>query len=145
MAQDRAFCRDPFGRCPFCVGHRVSRQPQAGLRPALGKLGNLMIRALALPGVHDSQRGFKLFTADCAEAVFRRCIVDGWGFDVEAMALARRLGFATTEVPVRWAHVDGGTLTPAAYFTTLSDVARVRWRLMMGAYDLSFNAAESVT
>ena len=119
-------------------------QPQSGLRSTLGKFGNLMIRVLALPGVHDSQQSFKLFSADAAEAVFRRSVVDGWGFDVEALALARRLGFGTTEVPVRWAHVEGGTLTPAAYLTTLGDVARVRWRLMVGSNDLSLNAAETV-
>ena len=126
------------------LGGALVEQPQSGLRSTLGKFGNLMIRVLALPGVHDSQRGFKLLSADAAEAVFRRSVVNGWGFDVEALALARRLGFATTEVPVRWAHVEGGTLTPAAYLTTLGDVARVRWRLMVGSYDLSLNAAETV-
>jgi dolichyl-phosphate beta-glucosyltransferase len=109
---------------------------QAGLRPALGKLGNLVIRGLVLPGVHDSQRGFKVFSADAAETIFSRTVVNGWGFDVEALVLARRLGFPIVEVPVRWVHMDGGTITPAAYLTTLADVARVRWRLLRGAYGL---------
>jgi dolichyl-phosphate beta-glucosyltransferase len=109
---------------------------QAGLRPALGKLGNLIVRGLVLPGVHDSQRGFKVFSADAAEAVFGRTVVNGWGFDVEALVLARRLGFPIVEVPVRWVHMDGGTITPSAYLTTLADVARVRWLLLRGAYEL---------
>ena len=118
---------------------------QSGLRPALGKLGNLLIRALVLPQVHDSQRGFKLFSADAAEAVFSQCVVNGWGFDVEALALARWLGFSYLEIPVRWAHVHGGTLTPTAYVTTLGDVVRVRWRLMLGSYDLTPTTVESAT
>lgn len=116
-------------------GANVERS-QAGIRPALGKLGNLLIRAIALPGVQDSQRGFKLFSADAAKATFSRCVIDGWGFDVEALALAQRLGFPTAEVPVRWTHIDGGTITPTSYLTTLVDVTRVRLRLLRGAYDL---------
>ena len=108
---------------------------QRGIGPALGKLGNLVITSLALPGVRDSQRGFKLFSEDAAEAVFSRCVIDGWGFDVEALALARRFDLPTVEVPVTWRHIDGGTITAMAYLTTLQDVIRIRWRIMRGAYD----------
>lgn len=114
-------------------GARVVRS-QAGLRPALGKLGNLVIRVMALPGVYDSQRGFKLFSADAAIEIYSRSVIDGWGFDVEALTLARRLGYPIVEVPVRWTHVDGGSVTPAAYVTTLIDVLRTRWRLLRRAY-----------
>lgn len=113
----------------------VVERAQIGFRQSLGKLGNLLIQAAVLPGVRDSQRGFKLFSADAAAEVFGRCVIDGWGFDVEVLALARRLGFPIVEVPVRWTHVDGGTITPAAYVTTLVDVARVRWRLWARSYD----------
>jgi dolichyl-phosphate beta-glucosyltransferase len=113
---------------------RVNR-PQMVLRSMAGRLGNLVIRAAALPRVQDSQRGFKLFSADAAVTIFERCVVDGWGFDVEALVLARRLGFPIVEVPISWAHVDGGTITPLAYASTMRDVARIRWRLMRRAYD----------
>ena len=112
-------------------------EAQSGLRPALGKFGNLLIRAIALPGVLDSQRGFKLFSAEAAEAIFSQCRVDGWGFDVEALALARWIGFPALEVPITWSHVDGGTITPMSYLTTLRDVAQVRWRHLRRFYDLS--------
>jgi glycosyltransferase involved in cell wall biosynthesis len=114
-------------------GAKVERA-QAGLRPALGKLGNLFIRGIALPGVYDSQRGFKLFSADAATEIFSRSVIDGWGFDVEALTLAKRLDYPIVEVPVRWTHVDGGTITPSSYLTTLVDVVRTRWRLIRGAY-----------
>jgi dolichyl-phosphate beta-glucosyltransferase len=54
--------------------------------------GNLLIRTLLLPGVSDTQCGFKMFRADVSEAVFSNSTVDGWGFDLEVLAAARRLG-----------------------------------------------------
>ena len=110
---------------------------QVGLRTAAGRLGNWLIQAIVLPGVNDSQRGFKLFSADAAEAIFPRCVVDGWGFDVEALVLANRLGFGTIEVPVSWTHVEDSRVTPLSYFATFAEVVGVRWRLLRGTYNLS--------
>lgn len=55
---------------------------------------NLVVRALATPGIHDTQCGFKLFRGDVARDVFPRCFLNGWGFDVEVLYLARRLGYS---------------------------------------------------
>lgn len=107
---------------------------QRGLRPAAGRFGNWLIRLIALPGVFDSQRGFKLFSADAATAVFSRSVVDRWAFDVEVLALARHLGFDLVEVPITWAHKDDSRVTALSYLSTLADVVRVRWRLARGAY-----------
>lgn len=111
------------------------RQTQAGLRPLAGRLGNWLIRMLAVPGIHDSQRGFKLFTADAAEAIFSRTVIDRWAFDVEALAIAPRLGFDVVEVPVVWMHKDDSRVTALSYLSTLLDVVRIRWRLVRGSYD----------
>ena len=110
------------------------QQSQAGLRPAAGRLGNWLIRRIALPGIHDSQRGFKLFSADAAETIFSRSVVNGWAFDVEVLAVARHLGFGLAEVPVVWAHKDDSRVTPLSYLTTLAEVIAVRWRLARGGY-----------
>ena len=91
--------------------------------------------AIALPGVSDSQRGFKLFSQDAAEAIFSRSVVNGWGFDVEALALARRLDFDLVEVPIRWAHMEESRVTAFSYLVTLAEVLGVRFRLARGAYD----------
>jgi dolichyl-phosphate beta-glucosyltransferase len=115
------------------AGARVERA-QAGIRPAAGRLGNWLIRMIALPGVQDSQRGFKLFSADAAEEVFSRSVVDGWAFDVEALAIARRLGIPIAEVGVSWAHKDDSRVTPFSYVTTFLDVVAIRWRLARGRY-----------
>ncbi len=114
-------------------GARVT-QAQRGLRPAAGRLGNRVIRLIALPGVMDSQRGFKLFSADAAEAIFSQTVVDRWAFDVEVLAVARHLGYPIAEVPVTWAHKDDSRVTALSYLSTLADVLKVRWRLMRGRY-----------
>lgn len=99
---------------------------QPGLRTALGRLGNLFIRHMVLPGIADTQRGFKLFTGEASDAIFRRCRTNGWAFDVEALALARALGYHVLEVPVTWEHRDDSRVGPGAYLATLLDVARIR-------------------
>ena len=109
-------------------------RPQNGIRPAAGRMGNRLIQAIALPGVRDSQRGFKLFSQDAAEAIFSRSVVDGWGFDVEALAVARRLGFDLVEVPITWAHMEESRVTAFSYLVTLAEVFGVRFRLASGAY-----------
>ncbi|NNC81473.1 MAG: glycosyltransferase family 2 protein [Acidimicrobiales bacterium] len=103
------------------------RQP--GLRSTLGRLGNRIIQALVLPGIEDSQRGFKLFTGEASDAIFARCDSDGWAFDVEALAYARALGYHVLEVPVTWEHREDSRVKPGAYLWTLLDVGRISLRL----------------
>ena len=62
-------------------------------RRAVTTGGNLLVRSLLLPGFRDTQCGFKMFREDVCEAVFGPATVDGWGFDLEVLASARRLGY----------------------------------------------------
>lgn len=62
--------------------------------------GNLLVRALLLPGFRDTQCGFKMFRADVCEAVFAPATVDGWGFDLEVLHAARRLGYRIETLPI---------------------------------------------
>jgi dolichyl-phosphate beta-glucosyltransferase len=112
-------------------------RPQSRVRRQLGRMGNRLIQRLVLPGIRDSQRGFKVFTGDAADKIFPRCRVDGWAFDVEALAVARGLGYHVLEVPVTWAHVDDSRVRPGAYLETLSDVARIARDLRADRYRLS--------
>lgn len=116
--------------------------PQRGLRPAAGRLGNRIIQGLLLSGVSDSQRGFKLFTADAATAIFERCVVDRWAFDVEVLALAEALRIPSVEVPVTWMHKDDSRVTVGSYVTTLVDVIGIRWRLVRGRYDIDSTVSD---
>jgi dolichyl-phosphate beta-glucosyltransferase len=76
------------------------RQPL--YRETMGRIFNLMVQAIALPGIRDSQCGFKLFRKDAARAVFDKVTIEGFGFDVESLFLARKLGYSIAEVPIRW-------------------------------------------
>jgi dolichyl-phosphate beta-glucosyltransferase len=99
--------------------------PQPRTRAVLGRMGSALVQRTVLPGIHDTQRGFKLFTAEAADAIFSRCRINGWGFDIEVLAIARTLGFQILEVPVHWHHEMDSRVGPTAYLTTLIDVARV--------------------
>jgi dolichyl-phosphate beta-glucosyltransferase len=99
---------------------------QPRTRALLGRMASALVQRTVLPGINDTQRGFKIFTAEAADAIFSRCRLNGWGFDVEVLAIARTLGFHILEVPVRWHHDHDSRVRPGAYLTTLIDVARVR-------------------
>jgi dolichyl-phosphate beta-glucosyltransferase len=68
----------------------------------MGRLFNLTVQWLVLPGIEDSQCGFKMFTADAVRSIFPRVMVDGWAFDVEVLAVARAQRLRIVEVPIEW-------------------------------------------
>ena len=97
---------------PIAIGSRDTpganlTRRQSPLREAGGKLFNRCVQALAVPGIRDTQCGFKLFTREAARDILSRCQVDNFSFDVEILFLARRRGYGIAEVPVRWAHQEG--------------------------------------
>lgn len=116
----------PVAIASVAVEGAVLDRPQSALRASLGRFGNVVIQRLVLPGIEDSQRGCKLFRGDVADDVFARCRIDRWGFDVEALALARSLGHEPAEVGVEWEHRPVGHVRPWHYVTTIGDVLRVR-------------------
>ena len=71
-------------------------------RVVMGKGFNLIVQAVLLPGIWDTQCGFKLFRADVAHRVFSGLVTDGFGFDPEVLYRARRQGVKIAEVPVVW-------------------------------------------
>ena len=85
-----------------------------------GRAVNLMIRLLALPGLHDTQCGFKCFRAEAAQRLFNCQTLYGWSFDVEILYLARLVGYRILEIPVPW------------YFDPESKVRAVPDALRMG-------------
>lgn len=93
------------------VGSKLDKH-QSAVRELGGKVFNKIVQLLAVPGIHDTQCGFKLFTRASAQNIFGRCQVDNFSFDVEALYLARQLGYGVAEVPVRWHHVEGSKFCP---------------------------------
>jgi len=78
--------------------------PQPVYRVLMGKVFNLIVQVLLLPGLWDTQCGFKLFQGEPAREIFALLRTDGFAFDVEALHRARCSGLAVAEVPVRWRH-----------------------------------------
>jgi dolichyl-phosphate beta-glucosyltransferase len=107
---------------------------QAWYRELAGKAGNLVIQWLAVPGIHDTQTGFKMLTAACVERVFPQLTIDRWGFDVEVLAVSRALGFKVKEVGVRWVNQPDSKLKATSYLEVLAEVWRVRRDLRAGKY-----------
>ena len=103
-------------------------RPQSPLRVLLGRAGNLWIRSLAVPGVHDTQCGFKLFEGEIARELFARCREDRFGIDIEVLCLARRrMGLPIAEVGVRWEHQEGSKVKWRDYVDVFVRVPRIVW------------------
>ena len=94
---------------PLRESHLVRRQPI--YREVAGRLFNLAVRVAAVPGIHDTQCGFKLFRGEAARRLFGLSRRDGFDFDIEILYLARRLGYRIAEVPVRWYHREGSKVS----------------------------------
>ena len=109
------------------------RQPW--YRENTGRLFNLCVRMLALPGLQDTQCGFKLFNADAAEQAFAAVRLDGFSFDVEALFVARRRGFRIAEVPVTWRNDEATRVDTFKGAVAFVDLARIRLNVLRGAYD----------
>lgn len=101
---------------------------QHRLRELLGRTGNFLIRTVAVPGVRDTQCGFKLFDGDRAREAFAASRLRGWGIDVEILQYFRRLGWPVAEVPVRWAHQEGSKVRPFDYVKVLAELASLKAR-----------------
>jgi glycosyltransferase involved in cell wall biosynthesis len=108
---------------------------QSFFRQTAGRIFNLLVRTLTGLPFRDTQCGFKLFSRDAARAIFSRQRLDRFGFDVEALWLAAKLGFRIVEVPVRWAHSEG---TKVRMFrdslNMLLDLLRIRCHQIRGRY-----------
>ena len=76
-------------------------------RRFIGNTFNAIVQKLLLPGIYDTQCGFKLFEANAGRDLFSVATIDGFGFDVEVLYIARLRGYKTTEVPINWHNVEG--------------------------------------
>ena len=124
---------------PVVIGSReglgARRIGEPVYRHLMGRVFNRVVQALAVPGVEDTQCGFKAFRADAAKAIFTRQRLDGFGFDVEVLYLARRLGYPIRVVPLRWEHKENSRVAPLRdTLAMLTDVLRVRLNGWRGRY-----------
>ncbi len=128
------------GDCDLAIGSRALDRSLIGAhqpfyREAMGRVFNLHMRLLTGLRIEDTQCGFKLFSGRAAAEIAARQRLDGFGFDVEQLFLARKLGFKVAEVPVRWYNSADTRVGMSDGLAAFADVVRVRWNDWLGRYD----------
>jgi len=121
------------------IGSRALKESVIGTRQnrakeIAGRLGNWVIRKFAVPGIRDTQAGFKMLTAESAGVIFPRLTIDRWGYDIEMLLIARTHGCRIAEIPITWINAEGSKVTMASYFEVLAEVWRIRRNLNAGRY-----------
>jgi glycosyltransferase involved in cell wall biosynthesis len=105
-------------------------------RRRIGRMFNRLVRALLLPGLRDTQCGFKCFTAEAAEDLFARQQLMGMAFDTEVLYVARRRGYRIVEVPITWRFdPDSRVRMVRDSWQMACDLLRVRRNGRKGLYD----------
>lgn len=109
-------------------------EPQ--MRHLMGRVFNWAVRLLAVRGIQDTQCGFKCLSAEAAGTLFRVMSIDGFGFDVELLYVARKRGLSVVEVPIQWHYQPRSKIRPLRdSMLALSDILRIRLRSLAGKYD----------
>jgi dolichyl-phosphate beta-glucosyltransferase len=109
--------------------------PQPWYKRFLGNAGNLFIQLMVIPGIWDTRCGFKAFSAEAAQKVFGAARMDGWSFDDESLALARRFGYKVQVVGADWNDAEGTHVRKMDYIKNIIEAVRIRWYLMSGVYN----------
>lgn len=127
-------------------GEGSQRVGEPFYRHAMGRVFNTLVRLIAVPGINDTQCGFKAFNAVVARDLFSSARLHAGerhvtgprvtGFDVEILFLARKRGYDIVEIPVEWTHVAGSKVAPLGDSVRMfTDVLRVRYNALRGRYD----------
>jgi len=134
---------------PIVIGSRQAKGAQRRREPLhrhlMGRSFNLLVQTLAIPGIHDTQCGFKLFSGEVTEKLFTLMHVYGkqeerqdaftGAFDVELLFLARKFGFLIKEIPIEWHHNHTDRVSPVKdSLRMLRDILKVRLADMRGVY-----------
>lgn len=110
--------------------------PQPWHKRFLGNIGNLIIQVLLLPGIWDTQCGFKCFSREAASKIFSLQRINGWGFDVEILSLAKALGYPIKEIPVVWINDASSKVRFSTYFKVLMETVKIRLWLWRDVYNI---------
>ena len=122
----------------ICV--RNLQKSHKGLRKLISGFGNFLVQLLLLPGIQDTQCGFKAFTKDSVKVIFPLQTIDGWGFDMEILAIARKKGYTVGLIQVPdWQDIKEGSKISGsspikASLQTFGDLLRIRWQMIRGRY-----------
>jgi len=104
-------------------------------RHLMGRIFNFIVRTLAIPGIQDTQCGFKSFRREAARDIFALQTIDGWGFDVEVLFIALQHGYRLVEVPITWHYRPQSRVSPIRdSIAMLLEVLSVRLNGLRGRY-----------
>jgi glycosyltransferase involved in cell wall biosynthesis len=125
--------------CHIVIGSREApgavRYGEPQYRHLGGRAVNMMIRLLALPGLHDTQCGFKLFHGASADDLFNRQTLTGWSFDIEILYAARLRGYCIHELPIPWHYRHESKVNPLPdTLKMFADILRIRRNAQAGVY-----------
>ena len=116
-------------------GHGARRIGEPLVRHLAGRIFNYSVQRLMVPGIDDTQCGFKMFTAAAVEAIFPFVRVDGWAFDIEVLYLARARGLRIVEVPIEWHYRRESRISLVRDGAgMLRDLLAIRARVGRGSY-----------
>lgn len=135
------FMPPALGDIDVAIGSRegagARRVGEPFLRHLAGRAFNSVVRSSTVPGIHDTQCGFKMFTAAAVEAIFPYATVDGWAFDIEVLYIARLRQLRVREVPIEWHfRADSRVRMFRDSVSMLRELAAIRARARRGIYDL---------
>ncbi|MCC7288874.1 glycosyltransferase [bacterium] len=126
---------------PVAICVRNLNESHKGIRKIISGFGNFLVQVLLLPGVKDTQCGFKAFEREAAHTIFARQQILGWGFDMEVLAIARKLGYGIELIDVPdWHDVKegsklGGNSAIKAALQVFLDLLNIKLGTMIGRYN----------
>ncbi|CAA9544540.1 MAG: hypothetical protein AVDCRST_MAG70-397 [uncultured Thermomicrobiales bacterium] len=139
-----------LGGCDIAIASRegigAQRQDEPAYRHVMGRVFNLLVRVMVLPGIDDTQCGFKLFERSAAQAILAKSLLyasaDGpvvgprvTAFDVELLFVAGRLGYRVCPIPVVWTAGSHSKVNPVSdTWNNFKDVLRIRRNAWRGLY-----------
>ena len=128
-----------LGGYALAIGSRegpgAQRVGEPWSRHFMGRVFNGIIRGLLVPGLDDTQCGFKCFAGDAADRLFAQQTIEGFAFDVEILYLARKAGMEIVEVPITWHYDDVSKVRPFRDTKRmLGEVLRIRANDLQGMY-----------
>jgi dolichyl-phosphate beta-glucosyltransferase len=125
--------------CDIVIGSReapgAQRFDEPAYRHLMGRVFNRLVQLLLLPGIEDTQCGFKVFRREVARDLCQRQTIDGWGFDVELLVIARLRDYRVREIPIRWYCVPGSRVRPVRdTLAMVAEMLRIRANARRGQY-----------
>lgn len=146
VAEINKFLPPHLGDYDVAIGSRevegAVRYDEPEYRHIMGRVFNLIVRLIAVPGFQDTQAGFKCFRRQAALNVFADQTIDGWAFDVEVLFIALQRHLKIVEVPIAWHYMANSRISPLRdAFNMVVQVLKIRWNGLRGLYDQTHSPA----